>query len=65
MCLIRCPTRLPCTISVKNDIIGYINKDPIYYDLIDVIVIRLNGKTEVSDPVMELFAYHRGWADGS
>ncbi len=38
----------------KNDIIGYINKDPIYYDLIDVIVIRLNGKTEVSDPVMEL-----------
>ncbi len=38
----------------KNDIIGYINKDPIYYDLIDVIVIRLNGKKEVSDPVMEL-----------
>ena len=38
----------------KDDIIGYIEKDPIYYDLIDVIVIRLNGKNKVSDPVMEL-----------
>ena len=38
----------------KTDIIGYINKDPIYHDLIDVIVIRINGKKEVSDPVMEL-----------
>ena len=54
----RIPERASNTATLyntkKDDIIGYIEKDASCYDLMDVIVIRLNGKTEVSDPVMEL-----------
>ena len=54
----RIPERASNTATLyntkKDDIIGYIEKDASCYDLMDVIVIRLNGKKEVSDPVMEL-----------
>ena len=54
----RIPERASNTATLyntkKDDIIGYIEKDASCYDLMDVIVIRLNGKNKISDPVMEL-----------